>query len=635
MKKQTKLSIMLASIALLVVSAASLVSAKGWVQVGGSWYYQNSDGDYVTESIQTSGNSKFYLGEDGAMVTDYFLESYGNGDNAYYFGSNGAMVTNTWVAIDPSIVSNQGEYVPDAYWYYFQATGKATKAGESSNGIKKVTIDGKKYAFNADGQMLTGWINGSGEVVNADDEDYPYETALYYGGGDNDGVLHSGWLAYYDSGNGAGFEDRDFMYFYFNPTNNKKIGNSEDNPNPSYRASSANNGIEYVTKKINGRTYAFQLNTGIMLIKWEGYNSTMSNVGSAATPSWVTSPWYFSAQDDGHRAQKGWVLTVPAYDIDASDYKDDEEDWFYFQGNGDMVKNQIKKINGKYYAFNESGEMKTGMILFADGEYQAKFDMDNTRGEELAKAGLYRDNKNKRRQLEWDNYNNVKFGGTTGEPTGTEAGQSGSPAAIHYFGSDGARRTGMNNIEFADEEYTFASNNSGNFEGTKSKKYYSLGIQLKASPDIRYGLMVASDSQVRTGVNYETSDFYVLNTSGAKVKGANTAKKDADGNYWLIDKTDDKLIGVYTVQVRKTTDGLFQFKGDKTIVKDGVQRTKSNTWLPFDEDGVTYRTDDTGKQALAGGKGLSGQYVVDLRKNMDYALNFYWSPQFDAKFQAD
>ena len=611
MKKQTKLSIMLASIALLVVSAASLVSAKGWVQVGGNWYYQNADGDYVTETVQSSGTAKFYLGEDGAMVTDYFLESYGNGDNSYYFGSNGAMVTNTWVAIDPSVVSDQGDYVPDAYWYYFQATGKAVKAsGTGDSSIKKVTIDGKKYAFNQSGQMLTGWIKEDGNVVNPDEDDYPYTDALYYAGGDNDGVLHSGWLTYYDSGEDFA-TDRDFMYFYFNPTNNKKLGNSQDNPGPFDHNSNykrTDGSIPYITKKINGRTYAFHCNTGIMLIEWEGYAS--SSVAS------FNNPWYFSAQDDGHRAQKGWVLAVPAEMIDEDDYKDDEEDWFYFTNNGDIVRNQIKKINGKYYAFNAKGEMKKGLIVFRNGEMADKFDMDNTRGGELSKAGLYRDKKNKKVSLQ-ANYSPA-------------TGLYGGAGNIHYFGSDGARKTGANNIEFADDEYTFVSNNSGNFEGIKSKKYYSFGIQLKASPDIRYGLKVASESLVRTAVDYGTNTFYVLNTSGAKVKGANSAKKDADGNYWLIRRGTDELIGVYTVQVRwsdTTVAGQnFQFKGDLNV----GARTMSNTWIPQVVDGSTRTTDSSHKAAKAAyvsgawNKGLDGDYVVNLEKSMDYALDFYW-----------
>ena len=197
MKKQTKLGLVIAAAAVLTVSVASLVSARGWVQDGADWHYVDNDGEYITETIQSSGNTKFYLDEDGNMAKDYFLEDY-NG-STYYFGSNGAMVTNTWVAIESGRVENQEDYVPDNYWYYFQASGKAMKG--TSGSPKKSTIDGKKYLFNEYGQMLTGWIQ-EGKTVNPDDNENPFEDALYYAGGDNDGVLRTGWVTYYDGYSG-------------------------------------------------------------------------------------------------------------------------------------------------------------------------------------------------------------------------------------------------------------------------------------------------------------------------------------------------------------------------------------------------------------------------------------------------
>ena len=593
MRKQTKFAVMLASVALLTVSAASIVSAKGWVQQGGNWYYQNADGDFVTEEIQASGNSKFYLGEDGAMVTDYFLESYGNGDNSYYFGSNGAMVTNTWVAVDPSVVSNQGDYVPDAYWYYFQGTGKAVK-GTSGN-IRKITIDGKKYAFNENGQMLTGWIDSSGNVINPDEDEYPYEQALYYAGADNDGVLHSGWLAYYDSGNeGYGFDERNVMYFYFNTSNNKKVGNQDEDA--QYKSSAVNGQLEYVKKKINGRNYAFHAGTGVMLIEWEGY-ATSSVVGSPSRT--VQSPWYFSGEEDGHRVQKGWIYAVPAEDIDKDAYDDQEEKYMYFQNNGDLIKDQIKKINGKYYAFDNKGIMKTGLVLFANGRFATTFDSDNTNGDELAKIAVFRTSKNEPKQLD-----------VSTDPNGVIT-VAGSEAKIHYFGPDGSRRTGSNQIEMSDDDHIFSSSNTGNYDQVKNKKYYSNGMLLKASSDIRYGLWVITPSDSRKpkgaavdgagNINY---NCLVLNTSGAKVNGSNSSKKDADGNYWLIDKATGYFKGIWTVQVRDN-NGTIEFKGDK--YENGS--TKTNAWISG--------TDATNKTLR--------DYAVEMTANDAYALNFCWT----------
>lgn len=596
MRKQTKLAVMLASVALLVVSAASIVSARGWVQQGGNWYYQNADGDFVTETMQNSNNSKFYLGEDGAMVTDYFLEDYGDGSNCYYFGSNGAMVTNTWVAIDPALVSNQGDYVPTVYWYYFGATGKATKASDNaSGGVKKVTIDGKKYAFNNYGQMLTGWIDNAGMIIS-EDEDDPFNNAVYYAGGDNDGVLRSGWLTYYDGASGSirggAFEDRAVLYFYFNPSNNVKVGiDREDGTGTLDAKTQYGDKGEYKTKKINGRTYAFDSVSGVMLAEWDGFYN------GSATKSENTT-YYFSAEDDGHQVRKGWIYAVPDYSINDDDYYDDEERYMYFSNNGDIVENQIKKINGKYYGFDSTGVMKTGLVMYyKDGTYAGKFNGDNTKGEEVAKRSAYRNGDNAFIQFYKDSINGyIHIGSATG-----------SEAKIHYFGSDGARRTGANAIEFADDTYTFTSDNNGHYEGTKKKKYYSNGILLKASVDLRYGLITTTPEESNHSVyDYETvgydTGFTVLNTGGSKVKGSNTSKKDADGNYWLIAKepitttqgtiASGDLIGIWSVDVRwhklnaageTTANGAssgLQFKADSTTMVTGNEQ--NNRWLNGD-----------------------------------------------------
>ena len=281
MTKQMKFGLVM--LATAVLSVASLVNARGWVQQGTEWYYQDSSDEFVTETIQASGNSKFYLGEDGAMMRDYFLEDY-NGAT-YYFGSNGAMVTNTWVAIDSSLVENQPSYETDAYWYYFGGNGKALKGKDT---LKPTTIDGRKYIFNANGQMCTGWVSDDGSVgtVNPEDTDNPFAEALYYCGGDNDGVVRTGWVSYYD-----GYEtsdddwraDLDTIYFYFNPQNGKKTYSADGEGTAK-------------TKNINGRTYAFN-EEGIMYTGWNAYDSGNTNT------KW-DKPVYFSGDDDGHLVKK-------------------------------------------------------------------------------------------------------------------------------------------------------------------------------------------------------------------------------------------------------------------------------------------------------------------------------------------
>ena len=560
MTKQMKFGLVM--LATAVLSVASLVNARGWVQNGSDWYYTDNSGDYLQETIQASGNSKFYLGETGAMERDFFLEDYNGG--TYYFGSNGAMVVNTWVAIDSSMVENQTDYVPDAYWYYFGSNGKALK-GKST--LKPKTIDGRKYIFNENGQMCTGWVKEEGGTVNTDEETNPFSEALYYCGGDNDGVVRTGWVSYYD---GYDTDDDSYqaelttLYFYFG-SNGKKIS-----------AAGSTDGAK--TKNINGRTYAFD-NEGIMFSGWDAYENS---------EKWTSKPVYFSGEDDGHMVKKGWVYTVPGVEIDSKAWDEDEEKYMYFANNGFMYRDVIKKINGKHYLFNANGIMQTGLVLWSvEGvgtdpaiHFVKKADLDVAEGAEVTKKGIIRhgDGDDEYIRLTWD--------GLRADASGTAV-QNADTIKLHYFGSDGARRIGTNVIEFSDNNYTFVSKNSGNYNsGVTKKKYYALGFLCAADADLKYGLFAetpdasstvpmplrpqaADSTNVAPGAsaaalnntNYSyacnqvlsgtiNQGFTVLGTSGSKVKGAKTAKKDADGNYWMIDENTGFLVGIYTVPVK-------------------------------------------------------------------------------------
>lgn len=606
MKKQTKLGLVLAAAAVISVSVASLVSARGWVQNGADWYYVDNNNEYVTDTIQSSGTAKFYLGEDGAMQRDYFLEDYN--EQSYYFGQNGAMVTNTWVAIESSRVENQDDYVPDNYWYYFQSSGKAAKG--SSGTMKKMTIDGKRYAFNEYGQMCIGWIGPDGKTINPDDDANPFANAMYYAGGDNDGVLRSGWVTYYDgydegAGGAAYASEYAQLYFYFNPTNNRKFGMDNEG------------GTEYVTKKINGRTYAFN-NEGVMTSGWDVYNER-DDFG------FDENIIYFSKDDDGHQVKKGWVYAVPAQHLDGDAYQDDEEKYMYFASSGDIVKDQFKKINGKFYAFNRTGIMKTGIVIWcADGEtqdtygykYIDKIDLDWAEGADIAKKGRLRfgdDSTNKYIQVDVEG-RVINAHNDSGK---VKAGADGDYVKLHYFGDDGSRRTGANNIEFADDTYTLQTTASGDKgSGIFSKKYYSLGILLKASPDIRYGIYNAAsptnlgqDPNQVTGLplgaqyNKQTNDFSyyynnlingnytVLTTGGARQKGNRSAKKDADGNYWVLDADSGALRGIWTVNIKQQNTlrgGNFSTRSirDSVAADAGID---TSTWV----SGTTTATPST------------------------------------------
>lgn len=569
-------AVVFAAVAVLVLSTVTF--ARGWTQMNGQWYYLDGSNEVVTNSIKTSGTTKYYLGEDGAMVTNTFVEDYN--DYSYYFGANGAMVTNTWVAVDPAILSSADDDAPSAYWFYFGTNGKAYKASGQKTVVVK-TIDGRKYAFDENAHMLTGWIHADDGKIS-EDEDDPYKEATYFGGGENDGVLRTGWHAYTDGvteefdmnaygddSDGSGFDpaDADVLWFYFQPANCKKL------------ASNAEGSLK--TKKINGKTYAFT-NPGFMFEGW----TKAASVAQAHANYYQRK--YYNGAAGGNLVKKGWIYDVPSETMNVDDYNDEEERFFYADGSGKTVVNSTKKVNGKYYIFDKSGIMKKGLVVTtSSNKYIATVKLDETDGKRFIAHNMF--------VIDDKSFNAPKtstpvpvashpFDGTTyynmyaDWDNNTQAG-SGISNRTFYFNDDGARVNGTVTLEFADNDYTYVSNNSGGYVGGKNNnsRFYANGLALRANPDVKYGI-VARDNKTRvveiadpdkTLANKGTgkvllqdvinSGLKVVTSAGSKIK-KNAIKKDGNDNYWVI--TDAKFTGVYSVQMKRANSGYYQFRSD-------------------------------------------------------------------------
>ena len=76
--------------AALLLSLGSAFCAQaadiGWVTEDGTWRYKDASGNYVTNTWKTSGDSSFYLGSDGKMTVNQWI------DDEYYVNDSGAMV---------------------------------------------------------------------------------------------------------------------------------------------------------------------------------------------------------------------------------------------------------------------------------------------------------------------------------------------------------------------------------------------------------------------------------------------------------------------------------------------------------------------------------------------------------------
>ena len=519
MRKQTKLVAVLSAAALVALGASMTSMAAGWTQENGQWYYYNTNGDYVTDEWKRSGDNYFYLGWDGYMLTNQLVQ---HGDNYYYVDANGAMVKNQWIAVATDDTESADV---DHRWYYFGSTGRAYR---SSTGFTKKTINGQKYAFDEEGKMLYGWVDDGGMEIN-DDENAPINAQYFFGPNDTTtingvtytgGAMVTGWYNYLEGLDEYEDEGDDSLWFYFNPSTGKKTV-SNDN------------------KRIGGLYYSFDVN-GVMNSGW-----------TVASGSTATQSQYFSGSEQGWKQRNTWVYAVPSQEMDdltgATDHDDDTSRWFYVGSDGKITQDQARRINSKWYIFDEAGVMKTGLIAVVDketGEPEDAISTGSMIDPIVGKLNLD--------ETEGDDIKNMES----------------DAVSLFYFSNtedDGSMKTGTNiRIDLADGTYTFGFAKNGKaYNGEQSKKLYKNGILLDGG-DMRYSVATLD------GVNY------VVGPTGSYASN-NTTVKDADDNYYAI--TGGMIYRIpsddYASRIARAVVTLG--KGDLTslYVKDGSEYVKA------------------------------------------------------------
>ena len=545
MRKQTKLVAVLSTAALLALGASmSSFAATGWQEENGTWVYYDRSGDQVTEKWEKSGDNWFYLNEDGEMATDYLVEY---DDDYYYVNENGSMVTNQWVSVENEDYDGDDDSEPLNYWYYFGSNGKAFK-NTSDKAVFK-NVNGKKYLFNDEGQMLYGWIDEDGARLTEDDA---WKTGLYYLGDSNDGAQAVGWayldIVAEDDEDGEGFsslnvfDDEDQTRWFYFKSNGKKVYSEADDFEDA--------------KSINGKKYSFDV-YGRMNAEWVAYGVTPATA-SQGTADYTESFRYYSSPENGARVSKGWFKVVPDYYLNEGDYDDDSEAWYYADGDGDLVANEIKTINGKKYLFDAKGKMKSGL----------RFVKVNGKTVSGIKSN---DDDNFPFETEDEFQNN----GNHWLSEGYEA---------YYFGSgdDGSMKTGKQTLDLDGENHTFLFNKSGSHKGAgktgeDSNKYYLSGLLLAADKDDKYSVLKIvedgnkSEDGVVYGDSYEllTTDEFLEETDA--VKPAEDFETDKYDEYYDVSKVDGityKLINTSgTVQKNKSkakdgSDYYYVVKGE-------------------------------------------------------------------------
>ena len=358
MRKQTKLVAVLSAAALLAVGA-SMTSFAGWEKdEDGIWHYYDSDDEMVTDEWRKDGSKWFYLDEDGNMLTEAWV------DDEYYVGADGAMVKNDWVKTtadeDVSDPEDDGDH-----WYYFDNKGKKVTSDDKK-------INGKTYYFDEDGEMLYGWHEENEEV-------------FYLGGEDEGWRAENQWLWLEKPGDADEDEDEEQILTCADE-------DECDDEGWYWFGSSGKMYKDASKKKVNGRYYMFNEH-GQMLYEWINNKKVVPGTpnnahldGNASGSTAVEDMLYYNVVEEGWRGD-GW------YEIDGSEDlgTDDDTDWYYIDDgevkhanktddlatyDEDKAPVYVARIKvdsskgKKYFAFNEMGQMQTGLqYIAADGGF--------------------------------------------------------------------------------------------------------------------------------------------------------------------------------------------------------------------------------------------------------------------------
>ena len=503
MRKQTKLVAVLSAAALLAMGASMTSFAAGWEKDdAGVWHYYDRDDEMVTDEWRKDGAYWFYLDEDGDMLIDSWV------DDDYYVDSDGRMLVNAW----KKTISDEDEDDPEdsgEHWYYFGNKGK-----KITDDDKKIA--GKTYYFDEDGKMLSGW-----QEID--------EEAYYLGDEDEGWRAENQWLWLEKSGSLDDDNDDDEMFGEPVLDCNDDDDDLCDDEGWYWFQSSGKLYHGKDKKKINGRYYMFNEH-GQMLYEWIDSDTTVThasnsqldgNLAAGATPPSVDKLLYYNEVDDGSRGS-GW------YQIDGAEDRgnDGDTDWYYID-DGEVqyadksrypydldfvtydeekkpVYLQRIKIEGKYFAFNEEGQMQTG-LQYAPADH-----------------GFY------------------------------------------YFDENGYQKTGrISSVECDDDDYTFYFNttsgkNGQGYKGIKDNYLYFNGKRLDADDDYR--------------LYYYDGDIYLTNDKGKIQKAKNGKRYDIENDGISQDdvmvETDNsgKVLRVYNKDVKYGK--LFEY--DKEELIDGM-----------------------------------------------------------------
>ncbi len=384
----------------VIVSCASLASfaelREGWYQdVYGHWYYLNSDGEYVTDDLIQIGDYWYYFDENRYCVMDIWALIDGK---LYCFDQYGKMQSNTWIECERDydfagdrtnwryVGSDGAAYTGwnkvNGNWYYFYegmyfygehiSEGRLDKLGFICYG-DCYDVDDYLYHFDDNGHYIsnTWYQNEDGDWYYSEDDGRCYHSQwLNYRGAwyyfDNGGVMVTDVKDYYLYGKQYTFDANGKCT---NPDNPKIVNGwclvkagAGDYSYKDYWIY-VDNGNEYRDQWLNYRGDWYYFKTSYDFDENLMYSEMLQDVSDVEIDG-----RYYDFDEDGKCLNPGaikitgWVKNGNA--------------WNYYGDDGCILKEKWLHYNNKWYYFDWSGRMCTGVNSIRDekdGQYKQYF----------------------------------------------------------------------------------------------------------------------------------------------------------------------------------------------------------------------------------------------------------------------
>ena len=567
-------------------------AVSGWQKINGSWYYFDPTSSVALTGLQKLSNKLYYFDSDSAKAltgwqelndawyyfdpaNTYALTGWKKlGNQWYYFSQlDGKMLTG-WQKVDgkqqyfnqsgvwqpsatPSSTTGTWKKDSDKNWTFTKSNGQLAKE-------EILTIDGKRYAFDYHGHLVTNdyydgyYADQNGEIGfsrwNKDlNGNYTYSQAD--GSFVYDNIVTINGHKYAFDGQGFMIANGTYSNYYFGADGVAKTNSwillKDDDSNQNWLYAKADGTLakqEVLT--INGKKYYFDR---------YNYLATNTKVSDHGNAYYVTT--------NGQVATNQWISYTTNDDEGTTTH------WMYAKADGTLANDEVVSIDGKKYFFYSDNEMHNttdsdGIRVFnKDGSIVTNrwvsFSDDDNADKYVKADGTYAENE----VLTIDGSKYI-FDNDGHLITGTTVTVGSN---LYYVNADGVVQDTPNKWI----SYTDSGSNTKYWLYTKSNGALAVGEAIKVGStkyffDSNGYLTLSIDSS-----NHVYDSDSKLITDNAVTIGSNLYYVNTDG---VLTTTPNTWI-TYSYNLKK-----YYIKSDGTLAEDEVVTIDGNDYL-FDASG--------------------------------------------------